>query len=92
MSEGLSFVDFFGKLHLCYSLESEMCGIYRGLTIVLEKELNEIIIIETYLTTAEELLREGPPQNYPFRSIVVDSRYLIRRCNYSIRHIMRKCN
>ncbi|KAL7262612.1 hypothetical protein ACSBR1_000886 [Camellia fascicularis] len=38
---GIWLCGFFGKLETCYSLEVEMWGIYRGLTIVLEKGLVE---------------------------------------------------
>lgn len=81
---GVWLYGFFGKLDSCQSLEAEMWGIYRGLTIVLEKGMQEVIV-ETDSTSAE-----GPSQNCPFCSIVEDSRHLIRRCNCSIRHIMRE--
>ncbi|KAL7161591.1 hypothetical protein ACSBR2_042122 [Camellia fascicularis] len=63
-------------------------GVFRdetGLTIVLEKRMQEVIV-ETDSTSAETLLTEGHPQNCPFHSIVEDSQHLI------IRHIMREGN
>ncbi|CAL5382095.1 unnamed protein product [Camellia sinensis] len=89
--DGSWLCGFFGKLDSCYSLETEMWGIYRGLTMVLEKGLHEVII-ETDFILAEELLNKGPPSNCPFRSIVEDSRHLIRRRNCSIQHILREGN
>lgn len=82
---------FFGQLDSCQSLEAEMWGLYRGLTIVLEKGMHEVIV-ETDSTSAAILLSEGPLKNCSFRSIVEDARHLFRRCNCTIRHILREGN
>ncbi|XP_028094513.1 uncharacterized protein LOC114294598 [Camellia sinensis] len=68
-----------------------MWGIYRGLTVVLEEGLREIIV-ETDFTMAEELLTKGPPPNCPYRSIVEDLCHLIQRCSCTIQHKMREAN
>ncbi|XP_028081991.1 uncharacterized protein LOC114283389 [Camellia sinensis] len=92
MLKGFLWLTLHGKLLTnSMSLEAEMWGIYRGLTMVLEKGLHEVII-ETDSTLAEEFLNKGPPSNCPFRSIVEDSRDLIRRCNCSIQHILQEDN
>lgn len=88
---GIWLSGYFGKLDSCSSLEVEMWGLYRGLTIVLEKGLHEVII-EIDSSLAENLLIEGPLQNCSFCSIVEDSRHLIRRCNCTIHSIRREGN
>ncbi|KAL7223536.1 hypothetical protein ACSBR1_025064 [Camellia fascicularis] len=50
------------------------------------------VIVETDSTSVEVLPSEGPPQTCPFRSIVDDSPHLIRRCNCTIRYILREGN
>lgn len=88
---GIWLSGYFRKLDSCSSLEAKMWGLYRGLTIVLEKGLHEVII-ETDLSLTENLLTERPLQNYSFCSIIEDSRHLIQRCNCTIRSIMREGN
>lgn len=53
---GIWLYGYFGKLKECTSLEAELWGIYRGLTIILEKGYVDWMI-ETDSTEAVELMQ-----------------------------------
>lgn len=82
---------FYGYLGSCTSLEAELWGIYRGLTIIMQKDLANIQI-ETDSTQAMELIRDGPTANSPFRALIEDAHFLLRRCQCSIEAIPREAN
>ncbi|CAL5328602.1 unnamed protein product [Camellia sinensis] len=56
-----------GKLEMADSLEAEMEGIYRGLTIMFEKGWREIQV-ETDCQKEVDLLIKGAPGEFPFKA------------------------
>ncbi|CAL5370879.1 unnamed protein product [Camellia sinensis] len=88
---GIWLYGYFGKLEECTSLEAELWGIYRGLTIILEKGYVDVMI-ETDSTKAVELMQTKPAVNGALRSVVEDAKRLIRRCRCSIQLIVREGN
>lgn len=82
---------YYGYLGHCSAVEAELWAIYRGLTILFQKStLN--VVIETDAAQAIDLLHSGPSHNSPFRALIEDTKFLLKRCNCSLRHTLREGN
>ncbi|XP_028120402.1 uncharacterized protein LOC114317817 [Camellia sinensis] len=82
---------FQGYLGHCTSLEVEIWGIYRGLTIIMQKGMSNITI-ERDFQAAMDLIRDGAASSSPFRAIVEDANFFLNRCQCSIQHVPREGN
>lgn len=71
-------LGFYGKMATSSSLEIEIWGIYRGLTIILEKGWTNTHIESDSLTTVT-LFNEGANTNHPQSNILNDGKYLLSR-------------
>ncbi|KAL7200926.1 hypothetical protein ACSBR1_032779 [Camellia fascicularis] len=82
---------YYGRLEICTSLEAELWAVYKGLTIILQRGFNQVII-ETDAKQVVHLLSEELDERCPFRGIVEDARIILRGCDCSIQHIKRDAN
>ncbi|CAL5371297.1 unnamed protein product [Camellia sinensis] len=90
-ARGTWIFGFHGKLESVTSEEAELWGIYRGLTIILEKNMRDVLIE----TDAEQVvihINSTTPSNYPYRALLEDIKFLMHRCNCAVRHILREGN
>ncbi|CAL5427260.1 unnamed protein product [Camellia sinensis] len=89
--KGIWIYSFYGKLTNCSCIEAEIWAIYRGLIIAFEKGYKDLII-ETDSMDAIDMLKEKVEVISSLRSLVEDSKFLIRRCGYTLQHILREDN
>ncbi|CAL5385783.1 unnamed protein product [Camellia sinensis] len=82
---------FYGKLTNCSSIEAEIWALYRSLTIAFEKGYKDLII-ETDAMEALDMLKEQVEVISSLRSLVRNSKFLIRRCGYTLQHVLREGN
>ncbi|KAF5933851.1 hypothetical protein HYC85_030022 [Camellia sinensis] len=82
---------YFGKLGHCTSLEAELWDIYRGLTILFQKGTKDVVI-ESDSEQAINQLLHGPNQNSPYKALIEDAKFLLRRCSCSLVHTLRDGN
>lgn len=82
---------YFGKLGHCASLEAEIWGIYTGLTILFQKGTKDVVI-ESDSEEAINQLLHGPNQNSPYKALIEDAKFLLRRCSCSPVHTLREVN
>lgn len=83
--QGKWVLGYHGKLAAGSSLETEIWGIYRGLTIILEKGLSNVHIESDSLKAV--LFNEGPSVNHPHSNILQDGKYLLNRTGSTLSHI-----
>ncbi|CAL5338110.1 unnamed protein product [Camellia sinensis] len=83
--------SYHGYLGNCTSLEVELWEIYKGLTIIMQKGLSNIEI-ETDSQTTMELVRDGAAGNSPYKAVIEDANFLLRRCSCLIQAIPREAN
>ncbi|KAI8545912.1 hypothetical protein RHMOL_Rhmol07G0074100 [Rhododendron molle] len=88
---GIWILGYYGKLGTSSVLETEIWGIYRGLTIMLEKGLSNVSI-ETDSQMAVKLITEGPPAGHPQQALIEDSRVLMTRTQSTLGHNFRQAN
>lgn len=80
-------LDFYGKLICTSSLETEIYGIYEGLSILLEKKISNVQI-ESDSLTAVNLINEGNPANHPQSVTINEAHYdLMSRTSTTLGHI-----
>lgn len=61
-------------------VEAKLWAIYRGLTILLQKGTMDVDMdIETDATQAIKLIQDGPSHNSPYKAIVEDTKFLMKR-------------
>ncbi|XP_028072274.1 uncharacterized protein LOC114274528 [Camellia sinensis] len=82
---------YYGRLEICTSLEAELWTVYKGLTIILQRGFNQVII-ETDAEQVVKLLSDDLGERCPFWGIVEDARIIMRGCDCSIQHIRREAN
>ncbi|CAL5355341.1 unnamed protein product [Camellia sinensis] len=82
---------FYGKFGHCSSLEAELWAIYRGLTILFQKNTHEVEI-ETDSALALSQIQDGPYSNSPCRALIEDAKFLLKRCHCSLKHTLREGN
>ncbi|KAF5932569.1 hypothetical protein HYC85_028740 [Camellia sinensis] len=88
---GMWLCGYFGKLTNCTCIEVEIWALYRGLTIAFEKGYKDLSI-ESDSQYAIDMLKGNIEVFSPLRSLVEDSKFLIRRCGFSIQHVKREGN
>lgn len=84
-------LGFYGRMMASSSLETELWGIYRGLTIILEKGLYNVQL-ESDSQTAVILINEGANTTHPHNNIINDGKYLLERTKSKLTHIYRGAN
>ncbi|CAL5390468.1 unnamed protein product [Camellia sinensis] len=82
---------YYGRLEICTCLETKLWAVYKGLTIILQRGFNEVII-ETDAEQVMKLLSEDLGEKCPYRDIVEDARIIMRGCDCSTQHIRREAN
>lgn len=60
------------------SVEAKLWAIYRGLTILLQKGTMDVDI-ETDATQAIKLIQDGPSHNSPYKAIIEDTKFLMKK-------------
>ncbi|CAL5366943.1 unnamed protein product [Camellia sinensis] len=70
---------------------AELWGIYRGLTIIFEKSLRDVLI-ESDAATVVFNINNPTTINYPHRALLEDIKFLMHRCNCIVSHIPREGN
>lgn len=68
-----------------------MWGVYRGLTIILEKSMTHILI-ETDSEQVVLFIKGDTPPNFAQRALLEDTKFLMHRCNCSISYTPREAN
>ncbi|CAL5386690.1 unnamed protein product [Camellia sinensis] len=71
---------YHGRLEEATSLEAELWGVYRGLTIILEKGMRDIVI-ETDSIQMVKLLHEDSSPTFQHRALLEDSKSCCRGAN-----------
>ncbi|CAL5416037.1 unnamed protein product [Camellia sinensis] len=71
------------------SMEAELWGVYRGLTIMLEKGMKGICI-ETDSDQVVKLIQGEFSQHFLQRALLEDTKFLMKRCNCNVAHILRE--
>lgn len=84
-------LDYHGKPSCSSCLETEIYGIYRGLTIILEKGLCNVCT-DTDSLTGVELINEDYPACHPQQALIMDSKMLLTCTQTSLVHILRQAN
>lgn len=84
-------LGYYGKLNCESSLEVEIWGIYRGLTIILEKSLTNIKI-ESDSIIAVESINGGNSVNHPQRAMINDAHAIMVRTGTTLNHTYREAN
>ncbi|CAL5369468.1 unnamed protein product [Camellia sinensis] len=82
---------YFGKLGHCTSLEAEIWGIYKGLTILFQKGTKDVVIESDSKEAINQLLH-GPNQNSPHKALIKDAKFLLKRCSCSLVYTLREGN
>lgn len=82
---------YHGYLGSCTSLEAELWGLYRGLTIIMQKGLADIEL-DTDSQEARTLIIDGAASSCPYRALIEDANFLLRRCKCRISYIPREAN
>ena len=70
-------------------MEAKLWAIYRGLTILFQKGTLDVEI-ETDATQAIKLIQDGPNHNSPYKAIIEDTKFLMKRYNCTLSHTLRK--
>lgn len=84
-------LGFYGRLTCSTSLEANIWGIYKGLTIILEKGTASVKI-ESDALLAVKLINEGPNANHPLSTIINYARTIIMGTASSLTHVYRGAN
>ncbi|XP_028112975.1 uncharacterized protein LOC114311106 [Camellia sinensis] len=88
---GIWIWGYYGNLGHCTCLEAEIWAIYRGLTILFQKGLTNVVI-ETDSEQAMLQIQQGPNPNSPLKALIEDAKFLLQRCHCSILHTLREGN
>lgn len=88
---GMWLLGYYGKLNCNSRLETELWGIYRGLTIMLEKGYSNVQI-ESDSLMAVQLINEGATGYNLHHALALDSNVLLRRTQSTLTHIYREAN
>ncbi|CAL5362434.1 unnamed protein product [Camellia sinensis] len=88
---GIWIWGFYGKLGHCTSLEAELWAIYRGLTILFQKGTKGVEI-ESDSELAIDQIQNGPNTHSPYKALIEDARFLLKRCDCLLRHTLREGN
>ncbi|CAL5417122.1 unnamed protein product [Camellia sinensis] len=89
--QGTWISGYYGRLETCTSLEAELWAVYKGLTIILQRGLTNVIV-ETDAEQVVKMLTESSGDNFPFRGLVEDARIIMQGCACEIKYILREGN
>lgn len=89
--KGVWICGFYGRLENCTSLEAELWAVYKGLTIILQKGFNNVII-ETDAEQVVKLFEEGPREKHLLRGLLEDARIIFNGCQCTAQHVYREGN
>ncbi|CAL5396480.1 unnamed protein product [Camellia sinensis] len=82
---------YYGKLGHYTNVEAELWAIYKGLTILFQKGTIDVEI-ETDATQVIKLTQDGPNHNSPYKAIIEDTKFLMKRRNCTLGHTLREGN
>lgn len=82
---------YYGRMQMATSLEAELWAVYKGLTVILQKGLYNVLI-ETDAAQVVKLMEEEIADNCPFKSLVDDAKILLRGCECTIQHMWKEGN
>ncbi|XP_028097553.1 uncharacterized protein LOC114297336 [Camellia sinensis] len=68
-----------------------MWAIYRGLTILFQKETKGVDI-ESYLELAINQIQNDPCLNSPYKALIEDAKFLLKRYDCSLQHTPKEGN
>ncbi|XP_028116744.1 uncharacterized protein LOC114314462 [Camellia sinensis] len=91
MKGELGFVDIMGGWTTVPALKLNYGGVYKGLTIILQKGFNKVIV-ETDAQEVVKLLEEGPGDKHPYKGLVEDARNIFNGCQCVAQHVYREGN
>lgn len=84
-------LGYYGKIRSTSSLETELVGIYRGLTIMHEKGYQNVQV-ESDSMEAVMLVNEGNAIGHPHQALIQDANVLLRGTYSTLSHIFREAN
>lgn len=79
-------LGFYRKFRCSSSLETEIWTLYRGLTIILEKGLNNVKI-ESDSAIAIQMITEGPTNGHPLSALAIDAKTVLAQIGSTLGHI-----
>ncbi|GMP77627.1 hypothetical protein CsSME_00033839 [Camellia sinensis var. sinensis] len=82
---------FYGKMQMGTSLEAKLWALYKGLTVLLQKGINNVLI-ETDAAQVVQLMKDPIASNCPFKNLVEDAKILFNGCVCTIQHIWKQGN
>lgn len=90
-ARGAWIFGYHGKLESATNKEAELWEIYKGLTIILEKSMRDVLI-ETDVENVVLHINTNTTSNYPYRALLEDIKFLMQRCNCAVSRIFREGN
>lgn len=72
-------------------MEAEHKGIYNGLKVIPGHDLNGMEI-ESDLEIAVNMIKEGPPPNFPTKTLVIECMAMMTVAKFSVAHTLREGN
>ncbi|GMP67668.1 hypothetical protein CsSME_00027579 [Camellia sinensis var. sinensis] len=91
MKGELGFVGIMGGWTAVPALKLNCGGVYKGLTIILQKGFNNVIV-ETDAQEVVKLPKEGPGDKHPYRGLVEDARVIFNGYQCTAQHVYREGN
>ncbi|KAL7230058.1 hypothetical protein ACSBR2_008572 [Camellia fascicularis] len=82
---------YYGKVDSGTSLEVELWALYKGLTVMLQKRMHEVII-ETDAKQLVQLMEEDTDDKFLYKGLLEDAIILFRGCECTIQHIFKEGN
>ncbi|CAL5347381.1 unnamed protein product [Camellia sinensis] len=82
---------YYGRLDSGTSLEAELWALYKGLAVMLQKDMHEVII-ETDAKQVVQLMEDVIDDKFPFKGLLEDAKIIFRGCECTIHHIYKEGN
>ncbi|CAL5415798.1 unnamed protein product [Camellia sinensis] len=82
---------YYERLQPGTSLEAELWALYKGLTVILQKGMDNVTI-ELDTMQVVQLMNEETRDNCPFKNLVEDSKILFRGCQCTVQHVWKEGN
>ncbi|KAF5934299.1 hypothetical protein HYC85_030470 [Camellia sinensis] len=89
--QGAWVCGYYGRLQPGTSLEAELWALYKGLTVILQKGMNNVIV-ESDAMQVVQLMNEETKDNCPFKNLVEDSKILLRGYQCTVQHVWKAGN
>ncbi|XP_028080539.1 uncharacterized protein LOC114282098 [Camellia sinensis] len=82
---------YYERLQPGTSLEAELWALYKGLTVILQKGMDNVTI-ELDTMQVVQLMNEETRDNCPFKNLVEDSKILLQGCQCTVQHVWKEGN